>query len=287
MGRMASALNNIRIGTAGWTLPKQHAHHFPGAEADGKRLSHLERCAAGFNCVEINSSFHRPHMLRTWERWAECTPENFRFAVKVPKTITHTAKLVDTGGLLQEFLAQARGLGAKLGPLLVQLPPKLAFDEGLAHEFFTTLRELYPAETTEPAPAHVVLEPRHASWFAPAVDRLLRSFEISRVAADPPKGSPTAARPGGWQRLRYYRLHGAPRTYYSEYSNAFLRSFAKTLREDLASPRAPEETWVIFDNTALGHGTANALTLRSLLATPAKQPVSARRSAKHSSADAG
>ena len=244
----------IHIGTAGWTLPKQHAHHFP---AEG---SHLERCAASFNCVEINSSFHRPHMRRTWERWAASTPASFRFAVKIPKTITHEAKLVNTGARLQAFLDQALGLNEggveKLGPLLIQLPPSLAFDEGLAHEFFTTLRELHPGLGA--------LEPRHATWFTPAVDRLLRGFQIARVAADPPKGSPAATKPGGWPGLRYFRLHGAPRTYYSEYSSRFLKELAKTLREPQSKSA---ETWVIFDNTALGHATANALQLAKFVAS--------------------
>jgi uncharacterized protein YecE (DUF72 family) len=187
---------NIRIGTAAWTLPKQHAHHFP------EEGSHLIRYTQRLNCVEINSSFHRPHMLKTWQRWAATTPPHFKFAVKIPKTITHQAKLINTGALLQTFLDQVNGLGEKLGPLLIQLPPKLAFDEGIAHEFLTTFRELHTSQA--------VLEPRHATWFTPAVDRLLRDFEISRVAADPPKGSPLAAKPGGWQPLRYFRLHGAP-----------------------------------------------------------------------------
>jgi len=245
---VTASTRNIRIGTAGWTLPKQHAHYFP---VDG---SHLERTAAGFNCVEINSSFHRPHMLKTWQRWAATTPPNFKFAVKIPKTITHQARLINTGGLLQTFLDQANGLGEKLGPFLIQLPPKLAFDEGLAHEFLTTFREICTSQA--------VLEPRHASWFTPAVDRLLRDFEISRVAADPPKGSALAAKPGGWQPLRYYRLHGAPRIYYSDYSAAFLKDFASSLRDE--TPRITKETWVIFDNTALGHATENALDLTQL-----------------------
>jgi uncharacterized protein YecE (DUF72 family) len=239
---------NLRIGTAGWTIPKQHAAHFP---AEG---SHLERCSTTFPCVEINSSFHRPHMPKTWGRWAAVTPPEFRFAVKVPKTITHDAKLVNTGELLAVFLSQVSALGEKLGPLLVQLPPKLAYDEGTAHEFFTTLRELHTGA--------VVVEPRHATWFSPAVDRELRGFGVSRVAADPPKGSPLAANPGGDAALRYFRLHGAPRTYYSPYSDAFLKSLAKKLSE----PSRAKETWVIFDNTALGHASENAVTLQELTA---------------------
>jgi uncharacterized protein YecE (DUF72 family) len=244
---------SLHIGTAGWTLPKQYAHLFA---PDG---SHLERHASSLNCAEINSSFHRQHMRKTWERWAASTPADFRFSVKMPKTITHTAKLVNTGALQQTFLDQAQGLGEKLGPLLVQLPPSLAFDEGTAHEFFTTLRELHPASHIHTN--FIALEPRHATWFTPAVDRLLRDFQVSRVAADPPKGSLLAAKPGGDQRLHYYRLHGVPRTYYSDYSETFLTDFAASLHAQSHNV----ETWVIFDNTALGHATANALRLQSLL----------------------
>jgi uncharacterized protein YecE (DUF72 family) len=254
-------LSNIHIGTAGWTLPKDHAPAFPPPR-DAK-ITHLQRYAHRLHCVEINSSFHRPHMRKTWERWAAATPPNFRFSVKLPKSITHTAKLKNTGALLQTFLDQATGLNAgpipKLGPLLIQLPPSLAFDEPLAYDFLTTLRELYPS--TSPPENLAALEPRHATWFTPAADRLLRSFAIARVAADPPKGSPAASTPGGSHNLHYYRLHGAPRTYYSAYTIADLTQIARTLRAD---PRTPN-LWVIFDNTALGHATANALHLTRLL----------------------
>jgi uncharacterized protein YecE (DUF72 family) len=196
-------------------------------------------------------------MRKTWERWAASTPASFRFAVKLPKAITHTAKLHNTGALLQTFLDQATGLGPKLGPLLIQLPPSLAFDELLAHDFLTALRELHPTSSDTPHQNPAALEPRHASWFTPAADRLLRSFAIARVAADPPSGSPLAAIPGGFPHLRYHRLHGAPRTYYSNYTEPQLNTLAHTLR---ATP--PSTTlWVIFDNTALGHATSNALHL--------------------------
>ena len=244
---------NFFVGTAGWTVPRQHLPLFP-AIPEGAKLSHLERCATALPCVEINSSFHRPHRRATWERWAAVTPSHFRFAVKAPKAITHTAKLVNTGGALLDFFEAVRGLGDKLGPVLIQLPPKLAFDNGIAHEFFTTLRELHAGA--------VVLEPRHESWFSAAVDRLLREFHIARVAADPPKGSEKAAQPGGWHGLHYWRLHGAPRTYYSEYDLPWLQSFAERLK---SSASQPSETWVIFDNTALGHATANAIWLNRSL----------------------
>lgn len=241
------------IGTAGWTVPRQHIHLFPGLE-EGETLSHLERYATRLRGVEINSSFHRPHRRTTWERWAESTPETFRFTVKAPKAVTHTAKLENTGPALQEFFEAVSALGSKLGPVLFQLPPKLAYDEGEAREFFSTLRELHQGS--------VVLEPRHASWFSVPAERLLRTFEVARVAADPPKGSESAAEPGGWQGLSYWRLHGTPRTYYSDYDDEWLQAFARRIEPD--SRTADRETWVIFDNTALGHAAANAVRLDEL-----------------------
>jgi uncharacterized protein YecE (DUF72 family) len=245
----------IYLGTAGWTLPKQHAAYF-SAVVEGAKVSRLERYASQLRCVEINSSFHRPHKRTTWERWAATTPADFRFAVKAPKAITHTAKLVNTGPALLEFFDAVGGLGNKLGPVLFQLPPKQVYDEGVTREFFTTLRELHAGA--------IVLEPRHSSWFNASVNRLLRSFEVARVAADPPKGSELAGEPGGRAGLFYWRLHGSPRTYYSNYDEAWLRQFTDRIR--LLEGRAElKEIWVVFDNTAMGHATANAISLRDLL----------------------
>ena len=123
-----------RIGTAGWSIPKQHAAAFP---ASG---SHLERYAQRFNAVEINSSFYRPHRRATYERWAATVPEDFAFAVKAPRAITHDARLTDAEPALDRFLGEATGLGGKLGPLLFQLPPSFAFDPRTARAFLKMLR---------------------------------------------------------------------------------------------------------------------------------------------------
>jgi uncharacterized protein YecE (DUF72 family) len=230
----------IFIGCAGWTLPKSAAEAFPG---EG---SHLQRYAARFPAVEINSSFYRPHRPATYARWAESVPEDFRFSVKVPKQITHALRLQLTGNVLENFLGEVGELGAKLGCLLVQLPPSLAFDADVVDTFFTTLRDA----TTTP----VVCEPRHATWFTSQADMLLKHHRIARVAADPAR-VPAAAQPGGYARLAYYRLHGSPRTYYSSYDDAYLTALAAQLRA------AKHSTWCIFDNTALGAATHNALSL--------------------------
>jgi uncharacterized protein YecE (DUF72 family) len=234
----------IRIGTAGWTIPKQHAAKFP---AGG---SHLQRYAARFSCVEINSSFYRPHKPATYARWAASVPSDFRFAIKVPREITHTRKLVDPIEPLDRFLSEVTALGDRLGPLLVQLPPSLAFDESIARAFFGILRARFDGFT--------VCEPRHPSWFTDRAEAVLLRFQITRAAADPPP-VPSAAIPGGCSRLAYYRLHGSPRMYYSDYDPDALDVLAKKLVD------GSSERWTIFDNTALGHATHDSLALMERL----------------------
>jgi uncharacterized protein YecE (DUF72 family) len=237
----------IRIGTAAWSIPKEHAAPFPVAG------SHLERYGAVLNAVEINSSFYRPHRTATYERWAASVPDDFRFAVKVPKAITHEHRLKDVGDLLDRLLSEARGLGAKLGPLLVQLPPSLSFQLGVADTFLSELRSRIEGS--------IVCEPRHASWFTPEVEALLGEHRIARVAADPAP-VPGADQPGGWRGLSYYRLHGSPKIYYSAYSAEYLAAIAEVLARDAA---AGVETWCIFDNTAAFAATGDALTARRLV----------------------
>ncbi len=236
----------IRVGCAGWSVSKEHAARFP------EEGSHLERYAGRFPAVEINSSFYRPHRPATYTRWAASAPLGFRFAVKVPREITHGHRLADPEEALDRFLGECGALEDALGPLLVQLPPSLAFDGAVAASFFAALRERFAGD--------VVCEPRHPSWFRPEAQQVLVGHQVARVAADPP-AVPSAAQPGGWGGLVYYRLHGAPRVYYSAYSEAYLAALATTLRE--AARSAP--VWCIFDNTAEGAATDDALAVMERL----------------------
>lgn len=231
----------VYIGTAGWSLPKAELSQFP---AEG---SHLARYAARFPTVEINSSFYRPHRPATYVRWAASVPPDFRFSVKVPKPITHELRLAGATKALEAFLAEATSLSEKLGCLLVQLPPSLRFDSSTAAAFFAMLRRRYGGA--------VALEPRHASWFEAGPERLLIKHKIARVAADPAK-VPPAAEPGGDASTVYFRLHGSPRTYYSAYSEQYLDTLAMRLR---AEAEKADAVWCVFDNTALGAATTNAL----------------------------
>jgi uncharacterized protein YecE (DUF72 family) len=234
------------LGTAGWSIPARSAPSFAVAG------SHLQRYAERLPAVEINSSFYRLHRRETYERWAATVPAPFRFSVKIPKEITHELALRKAAQPLAEFLETATGLGEKLGCLLIQLPPSLAYDRRTANAFFTQLRKQYAG------PA--VCEPRHATWFKTDVDELLRSLHIERVLADPPPVPDIHSfAPGTY--LRYYRLHGSPQIYYSEYSSEFLANLAAEVDEALCQGT---HVWCIFDNTALGWALENALQLLTL-----------------------
>ena len=237
----------VYVGCAGWSIWADHAALFP---LNG---IHLERYAARFAAVEINSSFYRPHRPTTYARWAASVPDEFRFAVKAPKIITHERRLVGVEAELERFLAEIASLGGKLGPILVQFPPSLAFDARSAANFFSSLRERFQGQ--------VVCEPRHATWFSSEAGALLAGHQVARVAADPAIGT-QAGEPGGWDGLVYYRLHGSPRIYYSAYNPLQLQQLAARL-----SAYAAEgiEAWCIFDNTAEGAATTDALSLLHLL----------------------
>jgi uncharacterized protein YecE (DUF72 family) len=235
----------LLIGTAGWSVPRQSAPHFP---AEG---THLHRYGQILPAVEINSSFYRPHAAATYARWAGSVHPGFRFSVKVPRSITHEQRLRQprlVNPLIDKFLAETAGLGATLGPLLVQLPPSLVFDARIAGRFFSDLRSRYSGP--------VVCEPRHVTWFSAKSDALLVRHRVARVAADPAP-APGAGTPGAWPGIVYYRLHGSPRMYWSSYSDEYLAALADVV----CRIPAAVDVWIIFDNTASGAAAENAWAL--------------------------
>jgi len=240
---------SVRIGCIGWAIPTGSAEAFPAVG------SHLARYAGRLAAVEISSSFYRHHRPATYARWAATVPPGFRFAVKLPRAVTHDARLGPDGlPALDRFLAEAAQLGDRLGPLLAQLPPSLAIDATRATAFFAALA----ART----PAALACEQRHPSWFTGAGDALLAGLHVARVAADPAI-VPAAGRPGGWDGLAYYRLHGSPTLYRSPYADAARADLAGVLRREAAAP-----VWCCFDNTAAGAAPHDALALAALLGRP-------------------
>ena len=235
------------VGSAGWNIPRIHRERFA---LDG---SQLERYASRLNAAEINSSFYRPHAAAIYQRWADSVPPSFRFAVKVPKLITHDRALTRAREPLTRFLGEIAGLGAKLGPLLVQLPPSFAFEPRRVNRFFGLLRSLHDGP--------VVCEPRHLTWTSAAAVRTLNGHHIARVAADPPRAVGLET-PGGWPGLVYYRWHGSPRPYFSPYTTESIEALAAAIGAQTV------DTWCIFDNTGSGSAAGNALDLTALVDRP-------------------
>jgi uncharacterized protein YecE (DUF72 family) len=231
----------IYVGSAGWNIPRAHQPRFPLGG------SQLARYGARLNAAEINTSFYRPHAPETYQRWAHAVPPDFRFAVKIPKDITHERGLRRAREPLTRFLSETAGLGGRLGPLLIQLPPSHAFEARRVGRFLELLRARHEGP--------VVCEPRHATWTSDAATRLLVQFEVARVAADPPRAAGLDA-PGGWPGLVYYRWHGSPRQYFSSYTTEQLAGLAGKLSGSAV------DGWCIFDNTGSGSAAGNALELR-------------------------
>jgi uncharacterized protein YecE (DUF72 family) len=231
----------VHVGIAGWSIRKEHIALF---STDG---THLQRYASRFDAVEINSSFYQSHKRETYERWAKSVPAKFRFAVKAPRLLTHESCLEETGAPLAQFVHEIGGLGKKLGCVLVQLPPSLSYDPRTVETFFTALRARYRGP--------LVCEPRHPTWFTGAADRRLEAHGVGRVAADPPCAE-DGGEPAASMRVIYYRLHGSPQMYYSSYSDAYLDRLVERLTSSLRIP-----VWCVFDNTARGAATLNAIDL--------------------------
>jgi uncharacterized protein YecE (DUF72 family) len=248
------------IGCAGWSIPRQSAGHFP------EQGSHLARYAGALSAAEINSSFYRPHKPATYARWADSVPADFRFSVKLPRSITHEARLLNTGALLDQFAGEAGALGARLGCVLVQLPPSFQCEPQVAADFFARLRERFGCM--------LACEARHPTWFDDAATALLRAAGVTRVIADPPKGQPGEHVPTA-QDI-YIRLHGAPRVYYSDYEAPWLAQLGLDMAGHIAAGR---QVWCIFDNTMSRTFVDQAMALQQAVRGALAQPLAGQRPA--------
>lgn len=229
------------IGLAGWSeAVSRYRGNFP-SEGTG-----LTRYSGTFDFVEVNVTFYRAVREETFTSWAEQTPADFRFSVKLNRSVTHAARL-SGNARLEEALSPMRALGDKLAALLVQLPPSLAFDPDRVQAFLVRLRAAYPGM--------VAWEPRHPSWDCDEARLLLAAHEVTPVLTEIPAPQTPRGDCGS-----YFRLHGTPRRYRSPYSTEQLRALAAWITESAAP------AYVVFDNTAGPAGVANGRELQGLLA---------------------
>ena len=248
--RAPSDLRRVYVGTAGWSLSLALApRSYPGQ-------SGLPRYAEYFNAVEINSTFYRLPRAQTIERWRDGTPPGFRFTVKVPRSITHEARLVGIEPELRELCERVAGFERKLGALLIQLPASFEFDARLVESFLGLLA----GSTSAP----LVFEPRHPSWFDDEATRLLVERDVARAAADP-ACCPAAALPLPASRVVYFRWHGSPRMYFSAYLPEAVAELGAAVLAARQSGGVRRDVYCFLDNTGLGAAAVNALSLKAEL----------------------
>lgn len=239
--------NNFFIGTAAWNIPSIAKERF---SPEG---THLQRYSKLLNSVEINSCFYREHMPSTYAKWARDVPENFKFCAKLLKVFTHEQKLAVDQIKFKEVLTTMMELGNKFGVLLVQLPPKLEFDRDIVSEFFAQARQVFQA--------NIALEPRNLTWRHRDALQLFKEYKISKVIADPERCP--VVNLSEWQQsnIVYYRLHGSPEIYKSDYSAEFLTKISDEMKK---WPKE-KDVFCLFDNTARGFASEDALEIKDLL----------------------
>jgi uncharacterized protein YecE (DUF72 family) len=273
---MLGQVARVWIGTSGWRYPPWRGAFYPEGLAQRRELEYLSRQVSS---IEINGSFYSLQRPESYRAWAAETPEDFVFAVKGGRFITHLKQLRDVETPLANFFASGvLALGGKLGPLLWQLPPRMRFDAARLEAFLDLLPRSTVAaarlaaghderldgraltETDADRPLRHALEVRHESFRDPALPALLRAHDVALVVADSA---------GTWPYFEqvtagfvYVRLHGADELYVSGYTAEALDRWAGKVRAWCA---AGLDVHVYFDNDAKVHAPRDAIALRELL----------------------
>jgi uncharacterized protein YecE (DUF72 family) len=267
----------IWIGTSGWVYPHwRKGAFYPQGTPQKKELEYL---SARVRSVEINASFYSLQKPSSYESWSAQTPDDFVFAVKGSRFITHMKRLLDPETTLPNFFASGPlALGPKLGPILWQLPPSFRYDP----DRLTAFLDLLPRTTAEAAE----LAERHderldgRAHTTTDADRPLRhAFEVRNptfvcqeftdLMRERGTAIVVASAAGEWPRIEevtadfmYLRLHGDEQLYASGYPDAALEEWARAIRRW----RRSGEVYAYFDNDAEGHAPHDAGKLISLLA---------------------
>ena len=265
----------VRIGTSGWRYPRWRGDFYPKGLAQRRELEYI---GSRFSTVELNGSFYSLQRPESYRRWRAAVPDDFLFAVKGSRYITHMLRLRDVETALANFFASGvLALGSALGPLLWQLPEREEFDP----EVLTSFLSLLPRSTgealelarrhddrmsgrawlqiDEDRPLRHALEPRSASFRG--ADDLLRGQGVAMTVAD------TAGRFPLFDSVTadfvYVRLHGAQELYTSGYTDAELDVWASRIRE---WTDAGLDVYAYFDNDARGHAPHDAVRLAERVA---------------------
>jgi uncharacterized protein YecE (DUF72 family) len=231
----------VLVGTSGWQYRDWRGPFYPDKLPQRAWLEHY---AGRFATVEVNNAFYRLPERDTFVRWRQRTPDDFRLAVKMSRYLTHIRRLNDPAEPVARFLGRADGLGDRLGPVLVQLPPTLRADPAVLDAVLACF----------PGDVRVAVEPRHASWWNDEVRTVLEKRAAALVWADR-LGRPTGPlwRTADWGYLRFHQGRATPRP---RYGRTALRTWAGRLREAYG---AAADAYVYFNNDPGGAAVADAV----------------------------
>jgi uncharacterized protein YecE (DUF72 family) len=239
--------SGIHVGCSGWVYRHWRGIFYPEGMTQKRWFEHY---ASQFDTVEINASFYRLPLASTFEGWREKAPPGFRYAVKVNRFITHMKKLLDCEEETDRFIALARPLQDKLGPLLYQLPPSLHKNVERLDAFLSRL---------PPDLMHVV-EFRHPSWYDEEVLELLDRHDVGFVVHDL-RGLISPRWASG--STAYIRFHGTSGRYHGLYGEELLADWADWCREQRNQGRS---VWCYFNNDIHGHALEDARALKAMVA---------------------
>ena len=229
------------VGTSGYSYPPWKGRFYPDKLPAAKMLAFY---ATRFPTVEINNTFYRMPNADMLGKWSSETPDDFRFAIKSPKRITHEKKLAAAGDEVARLYEAGVALGSKLGPVLFQLPPFFKKDLAKLTEFLTVL----------PPNAKAAFEFRHESWFSPDVFETLRNHNAALCIAEAEDFATPLEATASWGYMRLRR---------QDYDDAQLASWAARIR---AQPW--QTNYVFLKHEDEGKGPQLAARLIELLATP-------------------
>lgn len=236
----------MRIGTSGWQYADWRDVLYPPGLPQRRWLHHY---AGVFTTVENNNAFYRLPSRETFELWRDATPPGFVMAVKASRYLTHMKRLNDPAEPVTRLTDAAAGLGTKLGPVLLQLPPTLHAD----HERLADCLRRFPRHI------RVAVEPRHASWWTDQTRRTLEHHGAALSWTDR-LGQPQTPlwRTTDWL---YLRLHEGPAQPWPHYDDETLQTWAEELG-------TAEDAYVYFNNDPGGAAVRNALRFTELTARP-------------------
>jgi uncharacterized protein YecE (DUF72 family) len=234
----------LLIGTSGWQYRDWAGRFYPAGLPQRRWLEHY---AERFATVEVNNAFYRLPERDTFVAWRKRTPEDFIVVVKVSRYLTHIKRLRDPAEPVARFVDRARGLGDRLGPVLLQLPPTLRADPGALAETLSRF----------PRDVRVAVEPRHPSWWTPRVRAVLEEHRAALCWAD--RGSRAVTPLWRTADFGYLRLHEGRAKPWPRYGAAALRTWLDRLASAYGSDGAP--AYAFFNNDPGGAAIVDAVAM--------------------------